>query len=365
MKKFSIYIVILTIILQTTFSFLNAYASVANPDELCNNLVAPTNQPCSIGCSITSFFTKQTCTDNRGTWLPFTAGVGGGGTTSPGTGTTNPPSSTTYTFLAPMPCKGTPADGCVGGKLTTFDPAGPNKLGIYLDIMLKIFIGICAVLAVIMIVVGGIEYMTSELLNTKEQGRHRINGAIFGLILALSAWTILNTINPALLSTKLDSLESVTVEVETNQELATDLIPDDGTKTPPAGAIAKCSSGVQKTSSGMIACNDIGVKLDAMVLKAREANINLTGGGFRTFEEQTALRKKNCTDVNNSKTCKPPTATPGRSMHESGLAFDLKCNGVKITDQTNDCYKWLASNAGTYGLYNLPSEPWHWSTTGH
>ena len=28
------------------------------------------------------------------------------------------------------------------------------------------------------------------------------------------------------------------------------------------------------------------------------------------------------------------------------------------------CYQWLAANASHYGLFNLPSEPWHWSVTG-
>lgn len=119
---------------------------------------------------------------------------------------------TNYHFLAPLPCEnGTP--GCVAGELETFDPTGDNKIGGYLNVMIRIFIGICAVLAVIMIVVGGIEYMTSELISNKENGKHRITGAIFGLVLALGAWTLLNTINPDLLKTDLTSLKNVEVTV--------------------------------------------------------------------------------------------------------------------------------------------------------
>src|SRR3989338_8816730 len=109
------------------------------------------------------------------------------------------PPDLNYHFLAPLPCEpGTP-DCDSSGKLITFYPAGENKIGGYLNVMIRIFIGICAVLAVIMIVVGGIEYMMSELISNKENGRHRITGAIFGLVLALGAWTLLNTINPDLL----------------------------------------------------------------------------------------------------------------------------------------------------------------------
>jgi D-alanyl-D-alanine carboxypeptidase len=36
-----------------------------------------------------------------------------------------------------------------------------------------------------------------------------------------------------------------------------------------------------------------------------------------------------------------------------------------VTDRNSPCFVWLAANAGTYGLKNLPSEPWHWSTNGN
>lgn len=64
--------------------------------------------------------------------------------------------------------------------------------------------------------------------------------------------------------------------------------------------------------------------------------------------------------------CSPPTARPGESMHERGLAIDFSCAGVLITNRDNSCYRWLADNADSYGLYELASqqEPWHWSVNG-
>ena len=55
--------------------------------------------------------------------------------------------------------------------------------------MIKIIIGLCAVLAVIMIVIGGLEYMTSELTESKAHGKESIKNAILGLLLALGALT--------------------------------------------------------------------------------------------------------------------------------------------------------------------------------
>jgi hypothetical protein len=115
-----------------------------------------------------------------------------------------------YILLEPIPCaKGT--DGCVeeNGKyvLKSFDPTtdtGNNKLGVYLNIVIRLFIGLCAVAAVVMIVVGGIEYSTSELVSAKSAATERIQGALLGLLLALGAYTLLFTINPDLLNTDVD-----------------------------------------------------------------------------------------------------------------------------------------------------------------
>jgi D-alanyl-D-alanine carboxypeptidase len=52
-------------------------------------------------------------------------------------------------------------------------------------------------------------------------------------------------------------------------------------------------------------------------------------------------------------------------MHERGLAIDFTYQGSIITSKSNPAFKWLAANAKKYGLYNLPSEPWHWSTNGN
>lgn len=128
--------------------------------------------------------------------------------------------SCTYVLLSPLPsCTGTEADGCKEGQLTTFDPTGDNKIGGYLNLMIKLFIGICAVLSVVMIVAGGIEYMTSELPGLKSDGKEKIIQAILGLLLALGAWTLLNTINPDLLKSDLESLTAVTVEVAINDSI--------------------------------------------------------------------------------------------------------------------------------------------------
>jgi hypothetical protein len=120
------------------------------------------------------------------------------------TTTTTPPGGNTdgdYLLLEPLPCKNG-LDGCPqNGQLTKFDTKGEDKLGVYLNIMINLFIGLCAVAAVIMIVIGGIEYSTSELVSGKAAAKDRIQSALLGLLLALCSYLILYTINPDLLNT--------------------------------------------------------------------------------------------------------------------------------------------------------------------
>lgn len=107
-----------------------------------------------------------------------------------------------------------------------------------------------------------------------------------------------------------------------------------------------------------------------LVDAAAAAGMNLGGGGYRSFESQVEIRKNNCGTSYYaiwempSRNCSPPTARPGASMHERGLALDFTCDGALIRSRSNRCFQWLAANAEAYGFFNLPSEPWHWSVNG-
>ena len=67
-----------------------------------------------------------------------------------------------------------------------------------------------AVLAVIQITIGGVQYMTSSAAGGLEDGKARIRMAIIGLLLILSTYIILQQINPRLVEIKIGS----TIEVD-------------------------------------------------------------------------------------------------------------------------------------------------------
>jgi hypothetical protein len=72
----------------------------------------------------------------------------------------------------------------------------------YLQAMYRIGIGACFVLGVIMFTWAGIEYIVSESMNTKADGKARMTAALTGLAIALVSYILLYTINPDLLSFK-------------------------------------------------------------------------------------------------------------------------------------------------------------------
>ena len=115
---------------------------------------------------------------------------------------------------------------------------------------------------------------------------------------------------------------------------------------------------------GITVAASLAPHLAELLTAASSAGIRLGGGGYRSAAAQIALRQANgCPDIYTApaSSCRPPTARPGQSMHEQGLAIDFTCSGTLISTRSSPCFQWLAANAGTFGLYNLPSEQWHWS----
>ena len=131
-------------------------------------------------------------------------------------------------------------------------------------------------------------------------------------------------------------------------------------------ATVTCPFGGSITVAGSIAGN-----VQGLLNAAASAGVSLcASSGYRSPDAQIALRRQNCGTSNYAiyyappSACNPPTAIPGSSMHERGLAVDFSCNGGGAIRRGNECWNFLAAHADEYGLHNLPGEDWHWSTNG-
>ncbi len=100
-----------------------------------------------------------------------------------------------YEVLTPLPgttkCTGSETTGC------------KTDFATYLPGLFKLMIGVAAVLAFVMITLGGLTYMTSDAISGKEEGRTMLENAIYGLLLVIGAYAILYTINPQILKFQL------------------------------------------------------------------------------------------------------------------------------------------------------------------
>ncbi|MEM7323507.1 MAG: M15 family metallopeptidase [Actinomycetota bacterium] len=120
----------------------------------------------------------------------------------------------------------------------------------------------------------------------------------------------------------------------------------------------------------------IAADVDALIKAAAADGIEMGGWGHRSNEDQIRLRREHCGMSHYaiyempSSQCTPPTARPGTSQHEKGLAIDFtiwRANEGKwgaIPSRNTAAWQWLWQHAAEYGLFPFKKEPWHWSTTG-
>jgi len=92
-----------------------------------------------------------------------------------------------YVPLAPLPG-------------TTYDGTGNTDLQKYLPGAFNLLIGLSLVLAVLMIIFGGVQYMSTDAVFGKKEGKERITAALLGLLIVLGAFLLLQTIDTNLVN---------------------------------------------------------------------------------------------------------------------------------------------------------------------
>ncbi len=260
-----------------------------------------------------------------------------------------------YKLLQPLP-RGD------GTDFKTFNTSQKDAFGNYLNILIKIFIGICAVLAMIMIVIGGIEYMTSELISGKAEGKERITNAIFGLLLALGSYAILNTINPQLLDVSLSGLKSAQVQTQTQEE----------PPEQPGSPTANCVGGLVEIDSFLgsefIKSNSVGDQKICADLKpailafktameSRNNNWYITAGiapGHKSLcHNENNLKSGNCVDIGIKVKGNYGSTAPNANPHWGKICEALNTiNGIKyLNEATNSTNNPNNTACGTFKEY--------------
>jgi len=239
--------------------------------------------------------------------------------------------ATEYQLLTPLPdyVKETSA-----GKTT----AGPYIEGIFM-----LMIAVAGGLAVLMLIFGGIKYMSTDAFGGKNEAKNIIQNAIWGFILAISAWLILNTINPNLTIFK---LEIPTQEIKT---------------VPVIGVIGTGPKHLQLTQQQALDTLK-GANIDIV------DGINLAGVRQGTVDEIILLKNacNNC-DVTVTSATGGDHAS-GACSHANGYKIDLRLNNdlanyinrnfISLPDRSDGAKMYQAPTGAIYAL-----EGNHWDVT--
>ncbi len=237
----------------------------------------------------------------------------------------------------------------------TYTPLEPNalpgvtesaaNLGSFLGSVFNFGIAAAVVLALIMIIWGGIEYMTTDAWMKKGEGKKRITDALLGLGLALVSWLLLYIINPNLVTyngnlllnpatpAKTSQTAPITNNAAGSQSTASQT---NSANTNPTGS-SGCPGPACIDASGMLACKDTSkCYLDGTF--ANELAISLAGQNARVTEAY------------------PPTTEHESACHQNGTCADV--NLLNSDTNVNDVKQVYASmvNAGLHPSYETSSD---------
>ena len=132
----------------------------------------------------------------------------------------------TYTALEPLPCiPSAPTKDANGqdipgtGVICTGEIRSQFNFSDYVQFILNLLIAVSASAAVFMIVWGGFQYMTSYATGGKNEGLDKVKGALTGLLLVLTSYMIIRTVNPSLVAIPTTLVEPLHVTYTKNADL--------------------------------------------------------------------------------------------------------------------------------------------------
>lgn len=253
-----------------------------------------------------------------------------------------------------------------------------NFIGQYVNGAYKYLLGFCVTLAIVMVMIGGLQYAMTGGSGDVKKARGRIGNAVIGLVLLLFVATILVTVNPELAFFKALTLTSIPpdpweLENEDDSITGVSLVTTFVSLSEPNIT----GKGVNQIPS------DFGASLTQVAQNMAKRNMGISiASSFRTKEEQINTIKKHCQNPPGSSTCnrKPgqsnacimPGLDPANCPHTSGRAMDIwgsqsgtqcitqaQCMADISACMNNPCQAALIREMKSEGFCVLASEPWH------
>ncbi len=228
-----------------------------------------------------------------------------------------------YKLLVPLPIFG-----------SIFNASG-KSFGDYLSIMFTFFVSFAGVLAVVMLIFGGIQYMSTDAVSGKSEGLAKVEQAIWGLLIVLASYVILNTVNPNLVKFNF-SIQGQTIEItETADDGSTLIVQYSGAGTCPQDCIDLLPEVPIKNSSGKKIEKTVKEKLVVFTNKIKTDGI--INGAWGTTEAWA------------------PSRTHKASCHPKGTCIDANLIGSASAQKIKQFIN-QASASGLCAIYEVQSE---------
>lgn len=295
--------------------------------------------------------------------------------------TSSPDSGASSTLLKPQLSIDIPtvtfSDAILGTNTLGEPTVKSSFLGEYVSGVYVYLIGISTSIAIVMIMISGLQWslggQSSEAIG---KAKARIKNAVTGLVLLLSTYLILITVNPNLILFK--PIELVLILEKEEEE-------DDVVSGSVATSFASPSeSNIDGPGISTIPYELVsGLEMAAQVLMENGYGMYITSS-LRTVEKQKELIALNCKNPPGSTTCDPkpgrPTTCilkdldPANCPHTTGRALDIwatkdgevcvaqsQCSSDPSTDdcRADECQATLIQALKDQGFCNLQTEAWH------
>lgn len=351
---------------------------------------------CPADSSVQPFTCEQVCEDAELSFVALTAPAA----TTPAEPTTPPKKLITPTLSVEIPGVKF-SEGTINGNVISV-----NYLGDYISGVYKYLLGASTLIAIVMIMISGLEWsfsggsiMGTDNKASASRAKTRIRNAVTGLVLLLSAYILLYTVNPNLVRLQTPKIKIVNVielpaTGEDDNVIAGATAAPDGTKPPLHKSIV---ANGQMLNSVAISGFYAAAEEFAAITGDR---INVTSGS-RTPERQLQIFFDKCGPTSTDANCDPlvcmnhdyqqtgkltrlgdgkwkingvdvnsqaafvadliDDSKTSLCPHTSSVALDIWCEKGSYGDYTFDtqCMRTLGEVMMRHGFCRLEAEPWH------
>ncbi len=186
------------------------------------------------------------------------------------------------------------------GNISEVKDQDAGGLSNFFNLLIKIAIALAGAIAVVMIIVGGIQYMGTDSVWEKGESVSRMTGAVGGIVLLLCSYLILYTINPDLVNIKIGIKRVMEEEWSSTENINYD--------STPTSAAVNCTGGLIKIPTSINRTGNVDDSIckefaDKLILLKSKTNIDWVITSTTNGTHASLCHKKNtaktgsCADI--------------------------------------------------------------------